>query len=532
MTGIGGQGSGVWKTDGCPLTTDFSSLNPEPCKLLPEESGLLKRIFTIAWLLVFTTIGVSCALNPVTGRQEFVLVSEQQEIEIGKNTDPDILEQYGYYPDTALQDYVRSIGESLARVSHRPSLAYRFKVVDSPSINAFALPGGYVYVTRGILAHLNSEAELASVLGHEIGHVTERHAVQQLTASMGLQVLSLALSESFKGAEQFSQVTNILFSGVMSGYGRSKEFSSDRLGQGYMVKAGYDPYAAVGVLATLQRNERNPLDPITHWVVSSHPYTSERIQRAVAYAGELDPQKKVRLLNRDHYLHRIDGLIFGAGERGGMLEGERYQNRYFRISCNVPKEWKVRTERDQWEAVSKDQNLRLQLHFEEFQNSMDPDGFATRMEKRVGLNRGSLIGRERKNGMEILKVQYRAATPSQSLMVFGGYLVSGRIGIALYGMAPESLGQRIAGDWNSVLDSIQRLTEAEAKKIPMSRIKAYTVRGGDTFRKLAERFLDDPEKGKKIAEINGMEIGGRLTPGTLIKVIGNYSGSRFKVRER
>jgi predicted Zn-dependent protease len=345
----------------------------------------LKRIVTIVSLLVLLTILFSCALNPVTGRQELVLVGEQQEIGIGKKTDPEVLGRYGYYPDAVLQDYVRSIGELLARVSHRPSLAYHFKVVDSPSINAFALPGGYVYVTRGILAHLNSEAELSSVLGHEIGHVTERHAVQQMTASLGLQVVLLALSESLKGGEQFSQMTELLFKGILNGYGRKKEFSSDRLGQGYMVQAGYDPYAEVGVLTTLQRNSGNPLDPITHWLVSSHPYTSERIQRATAYAGELDPQKKVRLLNRDRYLRRIDGLIFGAGEREGVLEGQRYQNRYFRVSCNVPKGWKVRTGRDQWEAEAEDRNLRLQLRFEEFRNSLDPDGFAAGMEKRVGL---------------------------------------------------------------------------------------------------------------------------------------------------
>jgi len=479
------------------------------------------EIFRIIALGVLLLMGLSCAVNPVTGRQEFSLVSEQQEIEIGRQTDPDILEKYGYYSDPALQAYVRSIGEPLARLSHRPSLAYHFKVVDSHSINAFALPGGYVYITRGILAYLNSEAELANVLGHEIGHVTERHAVQQLSAAFGLQITSLILSSSVKGSDQFSQLTDVLFTGILNGYGRSKEFSSDRLGQDYMLREGYDPSAAVNVLTTLQRTGGDPLDPVTHWLVSSHPYASERVQRASAYAQELDPQKQMRKRDRERYFAQIDGIVFGPGEREGILEDHQYRNRYFQIACIIPHGWQVQTGRDQWASKASEQGLQMQFRMEEFQNTMNPDAFAADVEKGMGLEHGEFLFRRKQKGIEVLAVQYRASANSTPVVVLGGYFLYKRKGIAFHGFARDAQADQLSREWRKVLDSVRLLSTTEAASIPVTRIRIHTVRPGETLQSLAGRYLGNPAKAKKIAEINGMDPGTRLIPGIPIKVIAN-----------
>ncbi len=396
-------------------------------------------------------------------------------------------------------------------------------MVDSPSINAFALPGGDVYVTRGILAYLGSEAELAGVMGHEIGHVTERHAVQQLTAAFGLQLTSLILSAAVKGAGEFSQLTDMLSSGIMNGYGRGKELSADRLGQDYMFKTGYDPEAAVSFLTTLQRTEGDPLDPVSHWLAATHPYASERIQKAQAHARELDPKKTlVKTRNRERYLSQINGMVFGAGERDGIFMDRRYQNRYFRISCEVPEGWKARKERDKWVAETQDKSYQMQFRLEDIQKTMDLDAFAFTMEKGMGLSHGELLSKSRRNGMETLMVQYRVTGESVPVVILGGYLIRDRAGIALYGMAPEVFAGRLMTEWRMVFDSVQTLSEAEAGAIPLARIRIHQVRAGDTFRGLALEFLKDPEKAKEIAEINGMNPDELPPFGSAIKVIAYY----------
>jgi len=479
---------------------------------------LLRPAGRVSLVLLFSVL-VSCALNPVTGQQEIALISEQQEIEIGRNADPDILERYGYYPDSVLQGYVRRIGESLARVSDRPGIFYHFKVLDSPVENAFALPGGYIYVTRGILASLNSEAELAGVLGHEIGHVSARHAVQQLTAVFGLQLTSMILSRTVQGGESFSRITRFLLSGIMKGYGRTKEFQADRLGQNYMFRAGYDPYAAVEFLAALQRTEKNPLDPVTHWLVSTHPYTAERIQRAETHARELDPDHRTQLENRDRYYRKIDGLVYGAGVRDGVFRRGRYQNRYFRFSCRIPQGWKLKLGRDGWTAESPDRLLGLNLRFVQLGNILDAESFAVMMEKKAGLRPGVLYDRRERSGFRAVLIRYSIRGKTGPVRLYGVYLVRGKIGAALLGTAQSGFSSRLEQDVRFVFDSIRTLSVSEARQVPVLRIRIHKVRAGDSLRSLAERYLGDPSKGKKLAEMNEMLPGQVLVPGTEIKVI-------------
>ena len=199
----------------------------------------------------------ACATNPVTGGKDIVLMSEDEEIALGRANDPKIRAQYGVYDDSALQAYVQRVGEQLATHSHRPGLVYRFTVLDSPEVNAFALPGGYIYITRGILAYLNSEAELAAVLAHEVGHVTARHAVRQYTAataaSIGANILSAVVPEL--GSQAGQQLMNVIGNALLSGYGRDHELESDRLGAEYLARTGFDPHAMIGVVGVLKNQE-------------------------------------------------------------------------------------------------------------------------------------------------------------------------------------------------------------------------------------------------------------------------------------
>ena len=203
------------------------------------EANVFKKFVLFVVLFLFAG---SCAINPVTGKREFMLVSEEQEIAMGKEYDPQISTMYGVYDDPALLKYVNDLGLKMAKISHRPNLNYEIKVMDSPVINAFAVPGGYVYITRGIMAYLNNEAELAGVMGHEIGHVAARHSAAQMSkaqvAQIGLGVTSMISEEIAQYAGLANQAVGLLF----LKFGRDDEREADNLGVEYSTTVGYDAH--------------------------------------------------------------------------------------------------------------------------------------------------------------------------------------------------------------------------------------------------------------------------------------------------
>src|SRR5688572_15266572 len=222
---------------------------------------------------------VACATNPVTGKREVSLMSEGQEIALGKESDGQIRAEMGLYDDPALQQYVSDIGLRLAKLSERPTLPWQFAVVDQPAINAFALPGGYIYLTRGILAFLDSEAEVAGVLGHEIGHVTARHAAQQYTRQVGGQVGLVALGIFVPAARPFGELSSQALGLLFLKYGREDELQADSLGARYAVSASWDPAGVTGMLSTLGRlDEASGQRKGIPNLLSTHPDPLQRVQ--------------------------------------------------------------------------------------------------------------------------------------------------------------------------------------------------------------------------------------------------------------
>jgi predicted Zn-dependent protease len=253
-----------------------------------------------------------CARDYVTGKRTFSLVSESQEIAIGKESDPAIMAEFGLYEDRELGTMVNEIGQKLARVSHRPNLQFTFRLVDSPVVNAFALPGGYVYFTRGILAHFNSEAELAGVMGHEIGHVTARHGAEQQTkaqlAGLGFGLASV-LSEGFRRYGELAQTGLGLF---FLKYSRDNESESDQLGVEYSTKAGYDAMRMSRFFRTIARIGESSGSSIPAFL-STHPNPVNREQRVAELTKEW--QQKFPGpggTDRAAYLRRIDGIVLAT----------------------------------------------------------------------------------------------------------------------------------------------------------------------------------------------------------------------------
>src|SRR6476620_6591915 len=263
---------------------------------------------------------VFCARNPATGKSELSLVSESQEIQMGQQYAQQIVKTMGVYDNQQVQDYVTKLGMAIATKSERPNLPWAFYVMDDPTVNAFALPGGSICVTRGILTHMNNEAELVGVLGHEIGHVTAKHSVQQMTrqqiAQIGLGVGSILSSEVAQYAGLASQGLGVLF----LKYGRDAESQADMLGFKYMVRENYDPHAMAAMFTTLQRVSRlEGAGDIPEWE-STHPDPGNRIEATMKRLDTLSVPASTLHYGRDEYLPILAGMSYGEDPRQGYIE--------------------------------------------------------------------------------------------------------------------------------------------------------------------------------------------------------------------
>jgi len=323
-------------------------------------------------LLCLAALLSGCATNPVTGDQDLVFMSEQDEIQLGKQVQQQVLQQYHVYNDVELQNYVQYVGDKLAGKSHRPNLDYTFTVLDSDEVNAFALPGGHVYITRGIMAYLNSEAQLAAVLGHEIGHVTARHAVRQQSASQ-LAGLGAALGAALiPGMSQYAgqQLTGMIGTALLRGYGREHELEADRLGAQYLARSGYDPDAMLDVIRTLKSQEafevrlaraENREPHVYHGLFASHPDNDTRLKQVVASAEQYKTEKTTFIGSTD-YLRRIDGLTFGESTSNGIIKDRNFYHGAMNFAMRFPQGWQIRNLPDRVMAVSPDNNAMIQLN--------------------------------------------------------------------------------------------------------------------------------------------------------------------------
>lgn len=301
-----------------------------------------------------------CAQNPVSGSKDFVLMSESQEIQQGAQAHREVLQQYGVVNDPQLQAYVNRIGKGLAAKSHRPDLNWHFTVVDSPEVNAFALPGGYVYITRGIMAYLNSEAELAGVLGHEIAHVTARHGVrQQSTATaVGLGAILGSILVPGLNSQAGSSLLQALSQSLVAGYGREHELEADRLGAEYLARTGYNPQAMVEIIGVLKNQELYDIELARqegreprryHGVFDTHPRNDARLKQVVGEAKKYQVANPVE--NRDAYLKVMNGMYFGDSPDQGVIRNNALLHEKLGIAVQFPQGWRVRNQPDRVTAV-------------------------------------------------------------------------------------------------------------------------------------------------------------------------------------
>lgn len=343
----------------------------------------IQSLYRSVGALLFLALA-GCAQNPVTGQSDFVMLSEDSEIAIGRANHPKIIKQYGRYEDEALQAYVQSVGERLAKVSHRNDLIYRFTVLDSPVINAFALPGGYIYITRGLMAYLNSEAELAAVLGHEIGHVTARHGVRQQSAAqaanLGYTIGAILFPEL--RAQGSQQVFNVLGGALLSGYGREHELESDALGAEYLARTGYDPDAMIDVIRVLKNQEIFAKEQAKklgkevqgyHGLFASHPDNDTRLHEVVTKAKRYTTGQKLR--DQMTYFTKINGMTFGDSEKQGIRSGSNFYHLDMGFAVSFPQQWHINNNPSSIQAIAPKGVAAIEVTATDINKKLSPKQF-------------------------------------------------------------------------------------------------------------------------------------------------------------
>jgi len=470
-------------------------------------------------------LSAACATNPVTGKKQVSLLSEAEELAIGQQQDQEIRREMGVYDDPALQRYVNDIGQALARNSHRPNLPWSFTIVDSNAINAFALPGGYVYLTRGILAYLDDESELAGVLGHEIGHVTARHAAQAYTrqaeASLGLMILSIFVPSTQPFTDLGATGLGVLF----LRHGREAELEADRLGVEYGSGAGYDPTGVPRFLATLARVSALSERGMPNWL-STHPDPGLRVTRAEPVAGKF-VSTEAKKVNHDQYLERINGLVFGDNPKDGIVRGNEFLHPLLRIGVKFPEGWELTNTP---EAVMA-QEPGTQ-HFMVLQQVEQPLGQGYRQQaaraiadvaieamRKAGYS--SVDGTMQKiNGSDAYVGLYRGnAKGAGKVMMRAAHIAVGRELYVVAGFAPEAEFGVVDREIQPSVQTFRQLSMQEASNVRPNRIDFYVVRQGDSWQSIAARQSKGFVNAATLAIMNDREVSAQPQPGNRIKIV-------------
>ncbi len=399
----------------------------------------------------------SCATNPVSGKQELALVSESQEIDIGRNSAAAAESQLGLVANQPLQDYVQGIGLPLASASERPSLPWTFRVIDDPTPNAFAAPGGFIFITRGLLALMGNEAELASVLGHEIGHVTARHSVSQMSkqqlAQIGLGVGSMISPTLAKFGGLASSGLQVLF----LSYGREDERQADDLGYRYALAQNYDVREMVNVFSSLQDSAKLAgHSPIPDWQ-SSHPNPAERIVRIENKLKTLPAAATPRRIGERGYLTNIDGLMYGANPRNGYFESNHFVHPGMAFQLDMPEGWKTQNLAQYVVGGSPDNDAIIQLSLVEGGRSEASDKFFAL----EGLTRGH-VESQKVSGLGAIIGNFEAQTEQGKL---GGIAAFITLADRTYRILAYTPAEKLSGyerSFSRSINSFAQLTDRNA----------------------------------------------------------------------
>ncbi|MGC4117430.1 MAG: M48 family metalloprotease [Myxococcales bacterium] len=472
-----------------------------------------------------------CVRNPATGHQQLNLVSEAEEIELGQQAAAQVEQEIGLYQDAKVQEYVASIGKAIAARSERPNLPWTFKVVNDATVNAFALPGGHIYVTRGLMTYLNSEAELASVLGHEIGHVTARHSVNMISkaelAQLGLGVATVVKPELQPFVGLASGGLQLLF----LKFSRDDENQADQLSLSYLHDNGYQAQALPDMLETLNREgQLAGGGRLPSWL-STHPSSADRVQRTSALIQKRGLQPLAGKVNRAQLLSTIDGMPFGEDPRDGYQAGNTFVVPNLKVSVDLPSGWKVQNAASQLSAVSPNQDAAVQL---QVAGAMPLDqaaqqifGTDERGQSQSGLKPAGASRKTTVNGLPALLTDFTGQT-SEGGDIQGTLELISHEGktFALLAYAGGGAASQYSSELGKVLASFRPETDPAKLSVEPARVQVTRVAQRETL----QQFNDSQPSSidlQRLAVINQAQPQETLAAGDLVKrVVGGTAATK------
>ncbi|MDF9797259.1 putative Zn-dependent protease [Catalinimonas alkaloidigena] len=477
-----------------------------------------QRLFQTAIILMIFLLSESCATNPVTGKKELMLLSKSQEIAMGKQSDPEIVNFFGLYDDPEMQKMIQERGQEMVEVSHRDKLSYEFKIVDSPVINAFAVPGGYVYFTRGIMAHFNNEAEFAGVLGHEIGHITARHSAKQYSNSMLAQV---GLAAGMVISPEFAQFADIAQQGIsllFLQFSRNHERQSDKLGVEYATKIGYDAAEMAGFFQTLDNIRQQGGGEATPTFLSTHPDPQDREQRVQRLAEKWKSKLEGTdyKVERDSYLKMIDGMVYGKDPKQGFVENGTFFHPVLKFKFPIPNQWTIQNTPQQVQLAERNGNALMLLRLAQSasleetakevlaQNQLE---LAESKELTVnGLPAIAMVADQNQEGGSIRTLTY--------LIQYDGNIYY------LMGISRAEDFSRYSDTFMSSMRNFSELRDPEMLDMKAERIIIREVPASGTLSSVFSKLNVERERFEEMAILNGINLNDRVEQGMLIKTVG------------
>jgi len=488
----------------------------------------MQNLLRLSALLSLLALAAACSTNPATGEQSFTaFMSEADEARVGAEEHPKLVkESGGEYKFPQVQTYVDWVGEKLAKVSDLPDLKFKFTVLDDARINAYALPGGYVHITRGLVALAENEAEMAGVLAHEIGHVTARHTAQRYSAAMAtnLGLLGASILGSVFGVPgDINRLAGQVGQIYLQSYSREQELEADMLAVRYMTRAGYDPQALESFFRKMaqhtsisQRVRGLPdTDPADN-IMSTHPRTADRIAQAIRLSNVAKADNA--RLGRDDYLDRINGMLWGDSPEQGVVNGRTFEHADLKFRFEVPPGFTIINTPTQVSAHGPGKAIILfnMLRKQEAQRLGDVRTYVTSW---AG---GRLTNVERLtiNGLNAATGAARLDTSEGSRDVrLVAIQASGEHVYRLLFLTPPHATQSLGEDLRRTTYSFRRLSDAEARAIQPLKLRVVTAAAGDTPEDLASRMPLEKFGLDWFLALNGLSPGERLKAGERIKIV-------------
>lgn len=481
---------------------------------------MIKRFFYIFFVFVSTQVVTGCSTNPATGENQFTaLMSPQQEVQVGAQEHKKILKQFGVYKDKELQEYVTRVGKKVVQYTERPEVHYQFFLLDSPVVNAFALPGGYIYMTRGLLALANSEAEMASVLAHETGHITARHSAERysrsVVTSLGAMILSTAV-----GSAGVSEALGVGSNLYLSSYSRGQESQADSLGIRYLSRSGYTPTGMAGFLTNLQADtvlqaridDKTTSNTASYF--STHPATAERVRKTINEARQYAQQGIVK---HDPYLRMIDGMVYGDSAAQGFVRGNNFYHPDLGFKFSVPEGYKLKNKPSHIIASAKN-GAAIIFDFSSNKEQTTPASFIrnTWMKGQNVTSAQNIII----NGMDAATASIKGSINGKAMNI---RLIAIRWGEKQFARFQIAMPTNLSAAQMQVLKtttySFDRMSQKDKLRLKPYRIKLVTSRSGDSVGSLASRMAQKDHKEQRFRVLNGLKPNDKIIANRLYKVV-------------